>query len=300
MENEIKEVLIKIADLLEKENTNNIEAKENGNELTTLERYKLLIAAGNFNYDNYSKWMTYFSVATGAIFVGYCTFLKEVKEADTSITFLLLIGGYITSLIWYLSSKGYYFGNVNLISLINQCEDDLVNPDSTKEHRVYSVFYGKHRENEYLAPHRGANISTSKLTIFLSYLIAVFWCVLVLKQLINNDKKYFLSDYKLYWLLLIIMISMFLTIVISGIIGYWLKSDLAFLTDVYKGKIKHHELFKIIRNLKEEEKLVRENELKDYDDKIKGLVKDIDKDSDLYKEIETLCKKNKFDLPDRN
>ncbi|MCD7972435.1 MAG: hypothetical protein LUG18_07175 [Candidatus Azobacteroides sp.] len=35
------------------------------------ERCKLVINARNFHYDNFSKWMTYFYVATGALFIGY-------------------------------------------------------------------------------------------------------------------------------------------------------------------------------------------------------------------------------------
>ena len=45
----------------------------NSKKLTPKERYEFLINARNFHYDNFNKWMTYFYVAIGALFVGYYT-----------------------------------------------------------------------------------------------------------------------------------------------------------------------------------------------------------------------------------
>ena len=142
---------------------------------TTKERYELVIKARNFHYENYSKWMTYFYVAIGSVFIAYYTLSsKEDTLTDKQLLLMALaILGFSISLLWYLSCKGYYYWNIHYITLINYYERDVFK--WPVEQRVYFVFANKTNNNNYISPIRGANISTSKAAILFSFIVTVFW-----------------------------------------------------------------------------------------------------------------------------
>ena len=137
------------------------------------ERYKMVIAARNFHYENFNKWLTYFYVANAAIFVGYVQVVTKKDSAHLSsyesTETAILILGCIACLLLYLSSKGYYYWNIHWISLVNHYEDQL---GWNKKERVYSMFFNKHSQNNYFIPYSGANYSTSKIAILFSFIIA--------------------------------------------------------------------------------------------------------------------------------
>jgi len=153
--------------------------KDKKSSLSSLERYDYLIKARNFHYENFNKWMTYFYVAIGVLFVGYYTI--ETKEGMVLEKISILILGYVTSLFWYWSSKGYYFWNINFITLVNDCEERLLK--LKKDRRVYFVFANKKTQNNYLNPISGANISTSKIAILFSFIVSIVWNVLLIERL---------------------------------------------------------------------------------------------------------------------
>lgn len=149
--------------------------------LTPLLRYDYLIKARNFHYDNYNKWMTYFYVAIAALFVGYCTLETSTNNNKTDSESLIILLGYVVSLLWYWSSKGYYYWNINFITLVNECEKkDL---DLTSDRRVYFVFANMETQNNYFSPISGANISTSKIAILFAFIISIVWGVLGIEKL---------------------------------------------------------------------------------------------------------------------
>lgn len=185
------------------------------------EKYKLIIAARNFHYDNFSKWMTYFYVAIGALFVGYCTLISgEIQSQEiTEIKPLILLVGYIISVFWYLSSKGYYHWNINFINLVNYYERDVLKFEETE--RVYFVHANKDTQNNYLSPIYGANISTSKIAILFAFIISVFWCVLLLKTLMYDCLQCLNNG--LIWIILFVF-SVIITLIVSVLLGKFLKS----------------------------------------------------------------------------
>ncbi len=190
--------------------------------LTRKERYEYLINARNFHYDNFNKWMTYFYVAIGALFVGYYTIASNEKM-DTEKLILITLG-YITSLFWYWSSKGYYFWNINFITLVNDCEKNTLK--LKKKKRVYSVFANKKTQNNYLNPISGANISTSKIAILFSFIISIVWSILLLEKLkeIKLIESHFFCE---------LMISIFITLTLSYFIPkYLLKSKIDHFPDL--------------------------------------------------------------------
>ena len=139
------------------------------------EKYKIAIQARNFHYDQFTKWATYFYLAIGVLFVAYYTIPSD-KNIIISNSIPLL--GYICSIIWYLSSKGYYFWSLNFIKIINHYEENLLNWD--KRERVYTMLANKDKTDQesidsLLLPHSPANFSTSKLSLLFSYVIAFVW-----------------------------------------------------------------------------------------------------------------------------
>jgi hypothetical protein len=147
------------------------------------EKYQILIEARNFHYDNFNKWMTYFYVAVGTIFIGYTTVISSQKDL-IMVEWLLLLLGYITGLLWYWSCKGYYYWNINFISLVNYYETELFK--WSKKERIYSVFANKSTENDYVSPISGANISSSKVAILFAFIITCFWGFILSYKLLNN------------------------------------------------------------------------------------------------------------------
>lgn len=199
--------------------------------LTHEDRYKILIEARNFHYNNFSKWLTYFYVAIGAIFIGYCTLLsseREIKDIET-LEIMILILGYIVSIFWYLSAKGYYHWNINFISLVNHYEQNLLKYPN--EHRVYFVHANKNRENNYWCPASGANISTSKIAILFAFIISLFWGILLAKTLFWESLSECVSCNWIIWILLIIG-SIISTLLISYKLGRKLKSYIKIFPDL--------------------------------------------------------------------
>ncbi len=141
------------------------------------EKYKIVVAARNFHYDNFNKWMTYFYVAIAALFLVYFEITDDNQTHSIKSIFISL-GGYIVSLLFYWSSKGYYYWNVHWISLVHYYEKFLLK--WKVEESIYRVFYNKKLNNNNISPFSGSNFSTSKLTLFFSFLIAVGWGVLII------------------------------------------------------------------------------------------------------------------------
>ena len=135
------------------------------------EAYKIAISARNFHFDNFSKWMTYYYVAVAAIFVAF----YSTKSDDIHFQAGLSLLGFIVSILWHLSCKGYYFWIKNWTYQISRFEKNIDNSA-----RVYSVFsqHVKSNENSLFNPIQSANISTSKLTLILSFIICFIWSYL--------------------------------------------------------------------------------------------------------------------------
>ena len=201
---------------------NDKEKKDKCKEFTPFERYKTLIAAKNFHYDNFNKWLSYFYIAIGVLFVGFYTLKTSNNFSSFELEIkMILFLGYIISLLWYLSCKEYYFWNINFITLVNNCEEECLKLEP--KDRVYFVFANKKTQNNYINPISGANISTSKVAILFSFIITISWGILLLKEFLQND------------FCCIFVISIIGTILLSWILG----------KTVLKSKINHFPNLKI-------------------------------------------------------
>lgn len=140
-------------------------------------KYQLVIKARNFHYENFNKWMTYFYLMISALVIGLCNILSktdsDIFNKQKDIVLFLSFLGFIVSLAWHWSNKGYYYWNINFITLVNHYEKNLLK--FKEDERVYFMFANKSEQNDYSSPISGANISTSKISILLSYVVTLFW-----------------------------------------------------------------------------------------------------------------------------
>ncbi len=204
--------------------------------LTAKERYECLIRARNFHYENFNKWMTYFYVAIGATFVGYCSLSNNMDKSQGVILILTLLG-YLISLFWHWSCKGYYYWNINFITLVNHCE---INDLKLKpQHRVYAVFANKKNQNKYLSPISGANISTSKTAILFSFIVSIAFGILFIRELAIYIEKESLFDFSSYYyslkkykILSYPILSLVVTLVFGLIPKWCLKSKIDHFPDL--------------------------------------------------------------------
>lgn len=181
------------------------------------ERYKILIEARNFHYDNFSKWASYFYIAIGALFVAYYSIVgsdigstKMNMYQKDMLTYAVLVLGYILSMLWYWSTKGYYYWNINFIMLVNYYEKEIFKFE--KHERIYSIFANKREQNFYSSPVHGANLSTSKIAILFAYIITVTWGLLLYFQLFRDAA---LCCSALIILILSFLLSIFTILILS-------------------------------------------------------------------------------------
>ncbi len=186
--------------------------------LTAKERYELLIKARNFHYENFNKWMAYFYVMIGSIVLGFSYIISKddqysVKYHDEIL--ILSLGGFTISLLWHWANKGYYYWNINFITLINHYEKNIL--ELKEPERIYFVFANKAVQNNYLYPFGGANISTSKISIILSYLFALFFGAYGFTRVLNNCIK---------CEGLLISVSILATIFVIGLLSFAIANTL--------------------------------------------------------------------------
>ena len=141
--------------------------------------YKIAIEARNFHYSNVHKWMSFYYIPVAAIFVAYYMVLTNAnnlhKDLDYNwIIIIILFIGFIVSMLWHLSAKGYYFWSIHWIKVVNKFEKELY-PQEYK-YRVYTIFSEYVRMNEKYCPVSGGlNISTPKSLMLLSYFSALIF-----------------------------------------------------------------------------------------------------------------------------
>lgn len=139
--------------------------------------YKNAISARNFHLDHFNKWMTYYYVAVAAIFVA---FYNLKKSDNSSLVYGLLSFGFLVSALWHLSCKGYYFWTKNWLDIVLKFEKQL-----SDEQSIYSIFSKrvKNENNKLYLPTQSANVSTSKVTLLLSFVASWTWAFLIFDKL---------------------------------------------------------------------------------------------------------------------
>lgn len=152
----------------EKKNINN---NVEGKEMSFEERqYQRLIDARNFHYENFNKWSLYFYAIIAALFMGYYQI-----ENNFVLSCILALVGYIVSICCYLSGKGYYYWEISWIKLVQAYERRLIVEEGKKSYYLYSIFVNKEGSSYPTKLLDGSNISSSKLSLLMSFVISAAW-----------------------------------------------------------------------------------------------------------------------------
>lgn len=154
--------------------------------------------------------MTYYYVAVAAIFVGF----YNIKDDNHCAKIVLLSLGFLVSVLWHLSCKGYYFWVKNWLDIVLKMEHQL-----KYEQKIYSLFSKRVKEqnDSLLKPTQSANISTSKITLLLSFIVSITWAFLLINKLDDCGIHFFIK--------LIIAISANSLLIFR--LGQLLKSDIS-------------------------------------------------------------------------
>lgn len=192
-------------------------------------QYERLIAARNFHYKNLNKWLSFFYVAIGAIFAGFCTVYKE-GSPNPQLVILVMAILYLVSICAYLSCKGYYYWENHWIILLHNYEKKYF-AGKDDGLRVYSVFANKDKLNTPYNPVSGANISTTKVSLFLTLTIAVLSGAILI-YCIAKAVGCVCPCCKIYSMFIAIIESAVLTTILSLIGMYFMKSELKNLDDL--------------------------------------------------------------------
>ena len=173
--------------------TCNKNASLSSEEEKKLSLFQKAIEARNFHYENFTKWQTFFYVAVGSVLVAYCALLtgrQDIAAENTEIYCVLLkllpIIGYVFSLIWLCSSRGYTLWWNSYMSLVKHFEQKhILKGDMTLA--VFNVADKQsfRRENCFDLT-SGANFSTSRLSNAMALVSTLAWswvCVSVLWEM---------------------------------------------------------------------------------------------------------------------
>ena len=173
--------------------TCNKNASLSSEEEKKLSLFQKAIEARNFHYENFTKWQTFFYVAVGSVLVAYCALLtgrQDIAAENTEIYCVLLkllpIIGYVFSLIWLCSSRGYTLWWNSYMSLVKYFEQKhILKGDMTLA--VFNVADRRsfRRENCFDLT-SGANFSTSRLSNAMALVSTLAWswvCVSVLWEM---------------------------------------------------------------------------------------------------------------------
>ena len=191
----------------EKKNKNN---NMEGKEMSFEERqYQRLIDARNFHYENFNKWSLYFYAIIAALFVGYYNLDTKGEQENEIIQWCILCLGYVASMCCYLSAKGYYYWENNWIKLIMHYEK-----------QVWPLKKEKKDLNHYWNLVGGANISSSKLSLVVSFAISYAWAAMITMKLLHEYTKCPCC------IALALLGAFALTWALSAFIGWALHSDL--------------------------------------------------------------------------
>ena len=201
-------------------------AEEKKNMPTVDDQYQRLIEARNFHYENLNKWLITFYAIIGALFLALYT-LHASEHLHRHMELCIAIVGYVVSLGALLSIKGYYYWEYHWIERLYRFERQVYHYDHD-ELQVYSAFADKIKHDKPNCLIDSANVSTTKVALFITVFVTVLWGMMVV---------YFSNNLWLHWnryivVLLAIVISFGITWLLAWQGTKWLHSDLENLDDL--------------------------------------------------------------------
>lgn len=190
-------------------------AEEKTNMPTLEDQYQRLIDARNYHYDNLNKWLITFYAIIGALFLAFYTLYSN--DAIIEVELIVAIVGYIVSISALLSIKGYFYWEYNWIEKLYRFEKNVLRLKGDEQ--VYSSLINKEKYDFPCCPIKSANVSTTKVALFVTFGVAVAWGFII--GMLGFD-----LEYKLVYILMTIGISILVSYILM-IFGSWaLHSEL--------------------------------------------------------------------------
>ena len=192
--------------------------------------YEQKISARTSLQKDFHSWMTFYSVATGAILIAYNT--TTVNESQ-SLQFIIIGFGLITSFLWFLSCKGYRHWTEHWIKEIQKFETDiiteLVNNKGDKEKITFETIENfwiytnqpKHKKVIFFKPFDDARISTPKATLAFSFFTNLGWQILLVRQISKLHIFCIIFNFAFFVCLIIIVL-----VIINAFFFLWLCDQL--------------------------------------------------------------------------
>lgn len=159
-------------------------AEETKNMPTVDGQYQRLIEARNFHYENLNRWLITFYAIIGALFLAFYTLYS--KEAKTEVEIIVAIVGYIVSIAALLSIKGYFYWEYNWIEKLYRFEKNVLGLKGDEQ--VYSSIINKEKHDIPYCPVKSANVSTTKVALFVTFGVAVAWGFII--GMLGFDMEY--------------------------------------------------------------------------------------------------------------
>lgn len=141
-------------------------------------QYQRLIEARNFHYDNLNKWLITFYAIIGALFLALYT-LHASEHLHRHMELCIAIVGYVVSLGALLSIKGYYYWEYHWIERLYRFERQVYHYDHD-ELQVYSAFADKVKHDNPKRLIDSANVSTTKVSLFITLFVTVLWGMMII------------------------------------------------------------------------------------------------------------------------
>lgn len=153
--------------------------------ITARKEYEYIINARNFHYQEFNKWSRYFGLIVGALFAAYYGI-----SGKPGFHIVVAAIGFLVSICWYWSNKGYTYWWNHWSDFLHKAERNREGGIPEIE-GVYTSFSYKNEGNSknlvrYIYPLKGANISTSKVVLLMSFSIACAWGVILCRDIILN------------------------------------------------------------------------------------------------------------------
>lgn len=191
-------------------------------------QYDRLIAARNYHYDNLNKWLMSFYVILGALFVALWN-LHGSSNQHRYMELLIAIVGYVVSIAGLLSGKGYFYWEMNWIRLLQNFERRLISETSD---RVYSILADREFYHSLWKPICGAKVSTSKVFLLVTAVVATIWGMIVIYFTFNLQNWWWNGAERFGMTLFSLCLSTVITLILMIIGSRFLQSKLDYLDDL--------------------------------------------------------------------
>lgn len=219
-----------------------VESEEEKREQLRRFLYQQAINGYQFHVNRYHTWMNYYSIFTGALFVGFCSLktatteisktcsqavsqcgcmnnkmLYELTNDYDPLIIVICILGFISSICWLLSLLGHKKWENNWMKNIEYYEDnnDDTQKGDYKSFILYKIINKNEKEKKFKA------LSTHYITIIFILSVISGWIFCL-----GNTTYYYCSSSYFCCLLIALSVTPIIVIIIMCICGY-LYSDVS-------------------------------------------------------------------------